>query len=247
MEKEKYIKIASLAEQAECFEKMAKAMREHISEKGEMTALARNLFSVAFKNVVGAKRTSWRIMSSFESCEEGDELKLQLIRKFKKKIEDEIVHDSMEVIKMIDSLVEEEKSSEKSFVNFEAIVFYLKMKGDYNRYVAEVTEDMVRSEAMAEAEKAYSDATSAAQTHLSSSHPVKLGLALNQSVFYCEIVNDLKTACKIVKTTLESAHAELLETDDDSAKDSRLIMQLLRDNLTLWTSEEPLNDDDPLQ
>lgn len=243
MEEDKFIKKASLAEQTERYDQMAATMKEYIHEKGELAVFARNLFSVAFKNVVGAKRTSWRIMSACEASEEGNEAKLLLISSYKKKIEDEIVADCKEVIEMIDFLVKGGKNSEKATTDYEAVVFYLKMKGDYNRYIAEVTEKEIRSAAMAESEKAYNDATSCANTHLPTFHPVRLGLALNQSVFYCEIMSDSKTACKIAKTTIENAHEELVESDDESAKDSRLIMQLLHDNLTLWMTEEPLDDE----
>ena len=64
-------------------------------------------------------------------------------------------------------------------------------------------------------------------------HPIRLGLALNSSVFYYEIMNNAEQACKLAKTAFDDAIAELDNLKEDSYKDSTLIMQLLRDNLTV--------------
>ena len=68
-------------------------------------------------------------------------------------------------------------------------------------------------------------------------HPIRLGLALNFSVLYYEILNNPELACTLAKTAFDEAIAELDALNEDSYKDSTLIMQLLRDSLTLWTSD----------
>ncbi|CAO2640315.1 14-3-3 protein eta [Lemmus lemmus] len=134
----------------------------------------RNLLSVAYKNVVGARRSSWRVISSIEQSK----------------------------------------------------VFYLKMKGDYYRYLAEVASGEKKNSVVEASEAAYKKAFEISKEHMQPTHPIRLGLALNFSVFYYEI------------QAFDDAIAELDTLNEDSYKDSTLIMQLLRDNLTLWTSDQ---------
>ena len=110
-------------------------------------------------------------------------------------------------------------------------------KGDYFRYLSEIINEKGErnQENVEKARVAYEQAKEAAEK-LSKTHPVRLGLALNFSVYYYEIDNDSKKACKLAKEAFDEAIGELDNVQDDTYKDSTLIMQLLRDNLTLWTS-----------
>ena len=88
--------------------------------------------------------------------------------------------------------------------------------------------------------KSYQEAFDIAKSKMQPTHPIRLGLALNFSVFYYEILNAPERACDMAKKAFDEAIAELDTLGEESYKDSTLIMQLLRDNLTLWTSD--LND-----
>ena len=72
---------------------------------------------------------------------------------------------------------------------------------------------------------------------MKTTHPIRLGLALNYSVFYYEILNSPDHACKLAKGAFDNAIADLDNLEEDEYRDSATIMQLLRDNLTLWTSD----------
>jgi len=130
-----------------------------------------------------------------------------------------------------DSLIPKAESGESK-------VFYHKMKGDYHRYLAEFASGEKRKVAATAAHEAYKTATDVAQTELTPTHPIRLGLALNFSVFYYEILNSPDRACHLAKQAFDDAIAELDSLSEESYRDSTLIMQLLRDNLTLWTSSD---------
>lgn len=116
------------------------------------------------------------------------------------------------------------------------------MKGDYYRYISEYAQSDLHKQVSAGALEAYSAASDFATTELKTTHPIRLGLALNFSVFHYECLNDPAKACSLAKQAFDDAIADIEHIDDDQYKDATTIMQLIRDNLTLWTSE--MQDDD---
>lgn len=118
--------------------------------------------------------------------------------------------------------------------------------GDYHRFVAELSlEDDGKREAEAEdALAAYVVASSIARTQLTPTHPVRLGLALNFSVFYYEILQKPERACRLAENSFDEAIAELPHVNEMYYEDSMAVMQLLKDNLKLWTAAE--NDGKPI-
>lgn len=90
----------------------------------------------------------------------------------------------------------------------------------------------------------FSRATKVAQSKgLPPTNPIRLGLALNYSVFYYEILNLPADACSLAKTAFDDAISELDSLQEEQYKDATLIMQLIRDNLTLWTSDQAGDDE----
>lgn len=231
---------AALAEAAERYEDMARLMKERVEKRTELSVDERNLFSVAYKNVVGTRRQAWRVLSGMEQT--AQEEKRSLADNYRKQIESELQDICDEVISLLDSYLINNAQEEDNKAA-ESKVFYLKMKGDYHRYLAEVMQGETRESAVASAEEAYSKAMKTAES-LATTHPIRLGLALNFSVFHYEIKGKPKEACKLAKESFDNAAADLDSVQEDSYKDSTLIMQLLRDNLTLWTSENAAEEDE---
>jgi hypothetical protein len=245
-EKEELTQRAKLAEQAERYDDMAAAMKK-VTELGtELTNEERNLLSVAYKNVVGARRSSWRVISSIEQKTEGtgNERKQAMAKEYREKVENELRDICKDVLHLLDEHLIEKAS------NSESKVFYLKMKGDYYRYLAEVASQNAsnkyvdRTKVVEDSMQAYKEALKEAKEKMPPTHPIRLGLALNFSVFYYEIQNSPSDACDLAKEAFDDAIAELDQLQEDSYKDSTLIMQLLRDNLTLWTSDTTGDDAD---
>jgi len=232
------IQRAKLAEQAERYEDMANAMKEVTkNEQGPLSTEERNLLSVAYKNIVGAKRSSWRVISSIEQKAADKET---LAKSYRKKIEGELDSTCKEVLDLLDKyLVNAAVDRRKESANdAESAVFYLKMKGDYYRYLAEVAAEETKDKVVEQANQAYKQAFEISEAELKSTNPIRLGLALNYSVFHYEIRQEPTEACKLAKAAFDHAIAELDSLPEDSYKDSTLIMQLLRDNLTLWTADQ---------
>jgi len=217
----------------------------------------RNLLSVAYKNVIGARRASWRTINA----ESLDEKTSSLIRKYKSQVEKELNTICKDVLELLEqTLIKKNKFDEiKNKVNTdatdatektqsaegttevktspegEAQVFYLKMAGDYYRYLAEAVSSKDNEEASADY---YKQAFELSQVVLEPTHPIRLGLALNYSVCFYEILKDKKKACQLAKGAFDEAISKLDKLEESDYKDSTLIMQLLRDNLTLWTSSD---------
>ena len=145
----------------------------------------------------------------------------------------------------------------------EVLVFFRKMEGDYNRYGAEITTDDTRLMYKQRALAAYKvprcvvagcehtvfdflccvQAAQELASTLASTNPIRLGLALNFSVFYYEICEEKVEACDLAKNAFDTAIDQLDQLSEEAYKDSTLIMQLLKDNLTLWTAQEEDSDD----
>ncbi|KAK4707789.1 hypothetical protein R3W88_028714 [Solanum pinnatisectum] len=234
--REENVYMAKLAEQAERYEEMVEFMEKVVAAADgaeELTVEERNLLSVAYKNVIGARRASWRIISSIEQKEEsrGNEDHVASIKEYRSKIESELTSICNGILKLLDSKLI------GSAATGDSKVFYLKMKGDYHRYLAEFKTGAERKEAAENTLSAYKAAQDIANAELAPTHPIRLGLALNFSVFYYEILNSPDRACNLAKQAFDEAIAELDTLGEESYKDSTLIMQLLRDNLTLWTSD----------
>jgi len=228
---ETLIILAKWAESAERYDDMANYMQEVTKASKELSQEVRNLLSVAYKNVVGARRSSWRVLSSLETKVINDEKKVGLAKEYKEKVEKELTELCDTVLGLLNDYLIPNATEDESKV------FYMKMKGDYYRYLAEVANDEKKPAVVERSHNSYKEATKVAD-ELEPTHPVRLGLALNYSVFHYEIAGSPDQACKLAKESFDKAVAELDNLDQESYKDSTLIMQLLRDNLTLWMSEQ---------
>merc|ERR1712070_366053 len=186
------------------------------------------------KNAVGSRRAAWRIITSVEQKEKskGNEENATFAKEYCSKVEAELDKICKTILGLLDGNLIPKAG------NGESKVFYQKMKADYYRYIAEFSDGDKKTQAAENARKAYDEAQKVSEKDLAVAHPIRLGLALNFSVFQYEVLNNPDEACKMARTAFEDAIAELDNVAEDSYKDSTLIMQLLRDNLTLWTSDE---------
>ena len=155
---------------------------------------------------------------------------MAFIVEYRKRIEDELTKTCQNVLESIDNHLL------KKAGDAEAKVFYYKMKGDYNRYVAEYAQNELKQKVSDGASEAYKKATELAK-ELSPINPISLGLALNYSVFYYEVINNHETACEIAKNTIDAASNMLDNVDAEENADAISILNLLTENLEMWKIE----------
>lgn len=180
--------MARVAEQAERFDDMVLFLTPVLEEKGStLSNEDRNLLSVAFKNLISSKRTAIRTITAIEQNPKYGQYSSQLAT-YKKKIEDLLYKDCDNII----SLTRSKVLNNGRPIEDEPRAFFFKLIGDYHRYIAESATgdryELVKQEAL----KAYTEAN---QIPMPPCNSIRLGLALNFSVFYYEVMKDQKKAC----------------------------------------------------
>lgn len=232
--REDIIHRAKLAEKAERYLDMAQAMKAVAETDIDLSNEERNLFSISYKHTVGKKRMSWRVMSSIEQTFEGDIMwKYDQTQIYRQKIQEEIEEICTEVCSTIDNhLLKVAQSNDSK-------VFYLKMKGDYFRYQAEVIGDPERRRKVVNSsDRLYKEAIDIAEGSMNATHPIRLGLILNYSVFLYEVKAANKRAINMAREAFDDALKEfdsgILSTE--AYKDSTIILQLLKDNVKMWST-----------
>jgi len=233
-EREHSVFRAKVAEQAECFDEMVSAMKKVVQLDPNLSIEERNLLSIAYKNLIGGKRTAWRIISSLHDKEKNKDpnsWKLGQMTELRESIEKQLHTVCGEILDLIDKFLL------PAVNNTQAKVFWNKMKGDYYRYIAEFEREDKRQAAQGKAFDSYQLALNDGKD-LPPTDPILLGLALNFSVFYYEIMGDKDKACDMAKKYFDAAIPLIDRLEGEEYKDTTLILQLLRDNLSLWTASE---------
>jgi len=231
---------------ADCMARLVNLAEEKGAEK-EITKDERDMLSACYKQVIGKLRESLRTLKPYvekEGTPHKDDVRIYIAH-----VEKELTDKALGLINLVRNKIfkcpisELAKSIDKD--NAETNIFYLKLCGDYYRYIAELADPNKPAPAETKenpsmktlAKEMYSAANDAAASHLNETSPIRLGLALNWSVCLYELLDEKKKAAEVAKKAFDDAIAKLDTLNDASYKDSTMIMQLLRDNLTIWTAE----------
>lgn len=229
-DRRKLVERARLAEEAERWEDMVGFMKTLVQQGSDLSVDERNLLANAYKNYIGAKRLAWRVMASIEQNIDVTSRKRDLSKEYKLKIENELRVSCNEILGLTEKHL-------MSTIDTENQVFYLKMQGDYYRYLSEFTSDTASDHVFENAKMAYAQGYELARENLPPAHPLRLGLALNFSVFHYEILESPEVACEMAKENLLNGEDDLQHMAEVARSDSALLLQLLRDNLRLWSTE----------
>lgn len=230
-ERRNLVERARLAEETGRWEDMVGFMKTLVKAGRDLSVDERNLLADAFKNYIGEKRLAWRVVMGIEQKIDVSSRKRELSREYKLKIEDELRLTCNEVLELIEKFL-------LNTIDIENKIFYMKMKGDYYRYLSEFSSDTADDNVFEKAKIAYAQAYELARENLPPAHPLRLGLVLNFSVFHYEILESPEVACDLAKDSLEHGEGDLHNMSELPRKDSALILQLLRDNLKIWRNEQ---------
>jgi len=231
-DREKNLFLAKVADQSERYEEMINYMKAIVNLNGALSFEERDLLNIAYKNAIGSKRSAWRVISSVLQ-RESDEDKKAVLSELRSKVEGEMSKLCNDAFSVLDKVISTAEAEEFK-------IYFYKMKGDYNRYMAEVSQEgELKQKVTEEGLKAYQTASELAEKSGDELTPLNLGLALNFSVFYYEILRQPDAAIKLAKKAFDNAIMGLdkLNEEDEAYKDATQIMALLRDNLEIWQSE----------
>eukprot|EP01057_Protomagalhaensia_wolfi_P005959 Protomagalhaensia_wolfi_Nauph_80__5958@NODE_798_length_1987_cov_1094_545175_g599_i0_p1_GENE_NODE_798_length_1987_cov_1094_545175_g599_i0NODE_798_length_1987_cov_1094_545175_g599_i0_p1_ORF_typecomplete_len288_score64_421433/PF00244_20/1_9e76_NODE_798_length_1987_cov_1094_545175_g599_i09781841 len=246
---ERFLFKCRMAENAERYDDMVQFIKEVCKATNEpLGANERNFLSVAYKNSIGSRRSSLRYLGTMKARYEakGAPVNVKIVQEYLQQVLAELEKICYEVLDLIENTimraeVMEGLKDDRTAREFK--VFFLKMKADYFRYLAEFAEGDKKNDAIAKAADNYVKATDAAcngpeDVALPPPHPIRLGLSLNHSVFLYEIQEKPEEAKKLAKQAFDDALDKLDSTGEMEYKDSTLILQLLRDNTTLWSTQD---------
>lgn len=227
--REENVFMARLAETAERHGDMVEYMKRVAQMGSELSLDERNLLSIAYKNSVSARRQAWRA----SMVESDNPAFTALAKNYQALIEGELNGLCSDILDLLSRVLIPDASDGMSKV------FYLKMKGDYYRYLAELHASEKRIEQCKNAFEAYQAASDISNAELDPVNPVSLGLVLNFSVFYNEFYGDPAKACQLATSAFEQASPRLDSLAPEDRAECAQILSLISSNLELWRLAVP--------
>jgi 14-3-3 protein epsilon len=225
--------LARVADQADRHTDVVKFLNDIIAEDSVLSADARNLLSVAYKALTGARRTALRTVSAFLDDESVKAIpeRVTKLAELRARLISELDDYCKELITLTDSKLL------PAATDATTKVFYEKLKADYYRYSVEFKSDADRADGAEKAKVSYESAVAIASAELGKADPAFLGLALNYSVFLYEIIGKKQEAITLAEKSFKDAVDLLDSLDETQYSEATVILQLLKDNVALWNEE----------
>lgn len=226
--------MSRLYERSEKYSEMVECINYFVKLNPKLNVDERNILAAGYKNVIGAKRFSWRYL--FNQMKKEEKCKNFTASSYVQEIKARVENEIKGICKVINNLIDSYLLPQAEDV--ENKVYYLKLKADYYRYMCEFTKDEDFDNYLNCAEKAYKEAHELSEKNLPITSTTRLGTALNYSVLLFEIKNLREEASSIAKSALDEGLKVLDDLEKNKQKDTILIIQLLMENLILWNSDE---------
>ena len=226
--REECVFLSRLNEKAEKYSEMFKYINKYVELDPKLSKEERNILCSGYKYIISDKRNSLRILNNIEKR---NTYQLAYIKEIRENIEKELYQILADIEKMLD------KYLIPNAIDIENKVFYLKLKADFMRYKCEVSYGKELDDIISKTEKIYKEANDIANKELMISNSTRLGLALNYSVFFYDIKKMKEEAINIAKNAFDDAMKILDNLEISKAKDTLLIIQMLKENLIFWCNE----------
>jgi hypothetical protein len=228
--KEEWIYLIRLCEKARRYNDMCEYFNRYLDLGLEVSSPERHLFSIAVHGRVSEMRTAYR---KCLSANRGSTPNVDSNRLVLTSIASSIIDFSQKTIESICSRIK------PTCISPDQRVYFIKLHADFERYLAEVHGGRSRAGFTQSAHELYMEASDVALCHMSGIDPIRLSLMLNFSIFYYDIYNEPERACIVAKAACDDAIDAGVLSMKNSAKElgeSLAIFNLIRDNLTRWTS-----------
>ena len=226
--REECVFLSRLNEKAEKYSEMFKYINKYVELEPKLSKEERNILCSGYKYIISDKRNSLRILNNIEKR---NTYQLAYIKEIRENIEKELYQILLDIEKMLD------KYLIPNAIDIENKVFYLKLKADFMRYKCEISYGKELDDIISKTEKIYKEANDIANKELMISNSTRLGLALNYSVFFYDIKKMKEEAINIAKNAFDDAMKILDNLEISKAKDTLLIIQMLKENLIFWCNE----------
>lgn len=229
---ERYTRKAKLAEKSGRYNDMYESIFIATADGRSLSNEERNLFSVAAKNVTAPLLAALDKVTPFTQDEEASTLSVQVAMEYRLELAAQV--EAFITGRVLPRLEEYLAADDKKP---ETTAFYQKMYADQQRYRCQYLQGPAREMTLKNAGSSYEKAVKTATDGLAPTDPIWLGLALNYSVFLHDIKLDKKAAIDFAKSAFDRGVEGLETMDEDTYKESTFILQVMRDDLTLWQEE----------
>ena len=230
----KSLYLATILENAGKHEEAMKYMEEIAkSKKNELSIEEINLLTISFNNQITKKLNQIKILNKVIAK---DELTNSKYLKTDTNIRDIIQRDINDICNKMINLCDNYllNKTEKN----ETKILYLKLRGQYYRYLSDVLENEQQKDANKNAINSFNEAFELID-NLSVTNPIRLGFILNYAIFQYEFLNDIDTAIKITKENFEIGINQLEKVNDNNEyQNASSIFMLLKQNIDMWNNEK---------
>ena len=234
-ERETRVDLARILSAIDCFEDKLENDRLVIESNPILTEEERQIIANDYRAAIGKKRHGIRVLTAIMEQQKtrGSLDRCQKLEECKAIAAASLQAIADEFLGLIDKYL-----LPASHTNVKSTIFYLKNKGDFLRYRCECCGESEVKRIAPEADKCYKAAIRLHNEHVKSPTGMSLALALNYSIFLCEVMNRKKDAIQLARQTLDESAVFSNDGPEDEVLEAANIQEMLRKNIASWTRDD---------